>query len=119
MFEPDIFHECERFARRLIGVREGHPARDYSAGGVVTIIVLLYCYTIRVVWGSKGHSEVRSVALCSLLAAISQFSVLINQKMRLTGWRNSYDMRNTTSADTQTSIEWPYTVHSLCCDTVM
>ena len=48
MLEPDIFHECERFARRLIGVREGHPARDYSAGGVVTIMYI-YCCTIRVV----------------------------------------------------------------------
>ncbi len=39
---------------------------------------------------SKIHSAVQRGALflCSLLAVTSQFSVLIRQKMQLTGWDN-------------------------------
>ena len=46
--------------------------------------------------------------LCSLLAATSQFSILIGQNMQLTGCHNGNEMRNATCADTQISIEWPY-----------
>ena len=46
--------------------------------------------------------------LCSLLAATSQFSILIRQNMQLTGCHNGNEMRNATCADTQISIEWPY-----------
>ena len=46
--------------------------------------------------------------LCSLLAAASQFSILIGQNMQLTGCHNGNEMRNTTYADTQISFEWPY-----------
>ena len=46
--------------------------------------------------------------LCSLLAATSQFSILIGQNIQLTGCHNGNDMRNATCADTQSSIEWPY-----------
>ena len=46
--------------------------------------------------------------LCSLLAATSQFSILVGQNMQLTGCHNGDEMRNATCADTQTSIEWPY-----------
>ena len=45
--------------------------------------------------------------LCSLLAATSQFSILIGQNMQLTGCHNGNEMRNATSADAQISIEWP------------
>ena len=34
--------------------------------------------------------------LCSLLAATSQFSILIGQNMQLTGCHNRYEMRNAT-----------------------
>ena len=37
--------------------------------------------------------------LCSLLAATSQFSIFIGQKMQLTGWENANNMRNTTCTD--------------------
>ena len=50
--------------------------------------------------------------LCSLLAATSQFTILIGHNMQLTGCHNGNEMRNATCADTQFSIEWPYTVHS-------
>ena len=46
--------------------------------------------------------------LCSLLAATSQFSILIGQNMQLTSCHNGNEMRNATCADTQISIEWPY-----------
>ena len=46
--------------------------------------------------------------LCSLLAATSQFSILIGQKMQLTGYHNGNEMRDATCVDTQISIEWPY-----------
>ena len=48
------------------------------------------------------------LCLCSLLAANSQFSIPIGQKMQLTGCDNANYVRNATCADTQTSIEWPY-----------
>ena len=45
---------------------------------------------------------------CSLLAATSQFSVLIGQKMQLTDWHNGHEMRNAICVDRQIiSIEWP------------
>ena len=43
-----------------------------------------------------------------LLAATSQFSVLIGQKMQLTGWHNGYHMCNALCVNTQNSIEFPY-----------
>ena len=46
--------------------------------------------------------------LCSLLPAKSLFSILIGQKMQMTGLDNANNMRNATCANTQTSIEWPY-----------
>ena len=46
--------------------------------------------------------------LCSLLAANCQFSILIGQKMQLTGCHNGNEMRNATCVDTKISIEWPY-----------
>ena len=60
--------------------------------------------------GQKGHSAVQHVplCLCSLLAATSQFSVIIDQKMQLTDWENANSMRNATCVDTQTLDEWPY-----------
>ena len=63
-----------------------------------------------------GHSAVQHVPLClySLLAATSQFSVSIGQKMQLTGWENANNMRNTTCADTQISNEWPYCSFLYC-----
>ena len=45
---------------------------------------------------------------CSLLPAKSLFSILIGQKMQMTGLDNANNMRNATCANTQTSIEWPY-----------
>ena len=53
--------------------------------------------------------------LCSLLAATSQFSLLIGQNMQLTGCHNGNEMRNATCADTQIQLSGP-TVHSLYCD---
>ena len=58
------------------------------------------------------------LCLCSLLAANSQFSIPIGQKMQLTGWDNANNMRNAIWADTQTSIEWPY-CFSLYCGNVI
>ena len=52
--------------------------------------------------------------LCSLLAATSQFSILIGQNMQLTGCHNGNEMRNAKCADTQISIEWPYCSFSYC-----
>ena len=52
--------------------------------------------------------------LCSLLAATSQFSILIGQNLQLTGCRNGNEMRNATCADTQISIEWPYCSFLYC-----
>ena len=49
-----------------------------------------------------------SLYLCSLVAATSQFSVFIGQKMQLTGYENANNMRNVTCAATQTSNAWPY-----------
>ena len=46
--------------------------------------------------------------LCSLVAATSQFSILIGQRMQLTGCHNGNEIRNVTCVDTQISIEWPY-----------
>ena len=37
--------------------------------------------------------------LCSLLAATSQFSILIGQNKQLTGCHNGNEMRNATCAD--------------------
>ena len=56
--------------------------------------------------------------LCSLLAANSQFSILIGQKMQLTGCHNGNEMRNATCVDTKISIEWPY-CSFLYCDLIM
>ena len=52
--------------------------------------------------------------LCSLLAANSQFSILIGQKMQLTGCHNGNEMRNATCVDTKISIEWPYCSFLYC-----
>ena len=46
--------------------------------------------------------------LCSLLAATSKFSILIGQKMQLTGCHNGNEMRNAICVDSKISIEWPY-----------
>ena len=46
--------------------------------------------------------------LCSLLAATSQFSILIGQKMQLTGCHNDNEMGSAVCVDTKISIEWPY-----------
>ena len=35
--------------------------------------------------------------------------------MQLTDWENANNIRNEVCADTQTAIEWPYTVHSPYC----
>ena len=53
--------------------------------------------------------------LCSLLAATSQFSILIGQNMQLTGCHNGNEMRNATCTDTQISIEWPYCSFPILC----
>ncbi len=47
-----------------------------------------------------------ALLLCSLLAANSQFSVLIRQKMQLTGWDNGNYMRNATQPRTQGIRSW-------------
>ena len=52
--------------------------------------------------------------LCSLLAATSQFSILIGQNMQFTGCHNGNKMRNATCADTQISIEWHYCSFLYC-----
>ena len=52
--------------------------------------------------------------LCSLLAATSQFSILIGQKMQLTGCHNDNEMRNAICVDTKISIEWPYCSFLYC-----
>ena len=52
--------------------------------------------------------------LCSLLAANSQFSILIGQKMQLTGCHNGNEMRNATCVDTKISIEWLYCSFLYC-----
>ena len=59
---------------------------------------------------ASGHSTLQHevLLLCSLLAAISQFGVLIGQKMQLTGWHNSNEMRNAICGDTHNSVEWLY-----------
>ena len=44
-----------------------------------------------------------SLCLCSLLAATSQFSIPIGQKMQLTGWENANNVRNATCAASKTS----------------
>ena len=49
-----------------------------------------------------------------LLAATSPLSVFTGQNMQLTGWDNANNMRNAACADTQTSMEWPYS-YSLYC----
>ena len=59
-----------------------------------------------------------ALSLRSLLAATSQFGVLIGQKMQLTGWHNGNEMRNAICLDTQTSIEWPC-YHSPYCDGII
>ena len=51
---------------------------------------------------------------CSLLAATSQFSILIGQKMQLTGCHNDNEMRNATCVDAKISIEWPYCSFLYC-----
>ena len=55
--------------------------------------------------------------LCSLLAATSQFSILIGQNMQLTGCHNRNEMRHATCAGTQISIECPY-CSFLYCDSI-
>ena len=49
-----------------------------------------------------------ALSLCSLLAATSQFSICIGQKMQLTVWHNGNEMHNAICMDTQTSVEWLY-----------
>ena len=44
-----------------------------------------------------------SLCLCSLLAATSQFSIPIGQKMQLTGWENANNVRNATCAASKIS----------------
>ena len=46
-----------------------------------------------------------ALSLCSLLAATSQFSVFIGQKMQLTGWHNDNDMCNAICVDTYYLIQ--------------
>ena len=53
--------------------------------------------------------------LCSFLAATNQFSVLIGQKMQLTGWHNGNEMRYAWTHKLQLSGP---AVHSLYCGTV-
>ena len=53
--------------------------------------------------------------LCSLLAATSQFSILIGQDMQLTGCHNGNEMRNATCVDTQILIECPYCSFPVLC----
>ena len=53
--------------------------------------------------------------MCSLLAAASQFSVFIDQKMHLLAEIMLINMRNVKFVDTQTSIVSGPTVHSLYC----
>ena len=65
---------------------------------------------------AKYVSGKRALRLCTLLAATSHFSVIIGQKMQLTGLENANNMRNATCADTQTSKKWPY-CSFLYCDT--
>ena len=56
-------------------------------------------------------------AVCWLpsVAANSQFSVLIRQKMQLTCWDNGNQMRNATCVDTQISIKWTYCLFPILC----
>ena len=50
-----------------------------------------------------------TLLLCSLLAAASQFHVLIGLKMQLTSWCNGNEIwRNAIWMGTQTLIDWPY-----------
>ena len=56
-----------------------------------------------------------TLCLCSLLAATREFSIPIGQKMQLTGWDNSNEMRNATCVDSKTSIEWPYCLFPILC----
>ena len=51
--------------------------------------------------------------VCTLLAATSQLSILIGQKMQLTGLDDCNDMLGATCADTQTSLRGP-AIYSLC-----
>ena len=44
-----------------------------------------------------------SLCLCSLLAATSQFSIPIGQKMQLTGWENANNVRNAICAASKIS----------------
>ena len=53
--------------------------------------------------------------LCSLLAATSQFSLLIGPNMQLTGCHNGNEMRNATCVETQISNELPYCSFPILC----
>ena len=64
-------------------------------------------------WATQQCNPV-PLSLCSLLAATSQFSVLISQIMQLTDWLNANNMRNVTCADTQTSNKWRYCSFLYC-----
>ena len=44
----------------------------------------------------------------------SQFSIVIGQKMQLTGCHDGNQMRNATCVDTKISIEWPYCSFLYC-----
>ena len=46
-----------------------------------------------------------------------ELSILIGQKMQLTGWDGNV-ARNVTCVDSNTFIEWPYTVYFPYCGTV-
>ena len=52
--------------------------------------------------------------VCSLLAATSQFSILIGQNMQLTGCHNGNEMRNAHARTPKFPLSGP-TVHSLYC----
>ena len=52
--------------------------------------------------------------LCSLLAATSQFSILIGQNMQLTGCHNGNELRNAICVDSKISIEWPHCSFLYC-----
>ena len=54
-----------------------------------------------------------TLCLCSLLAATSQFSIPIGQKMQLTGWENANNVRNATCAASKTP-KAPTRVALLC-----
>ena len=65
-----------------------------------SFIITTNCFDVSsTVWrmdsiGPVSSAKSRPIILCSLLAATSKFSILICQKMLLTGWHIGNDMRN-------------------------